>query len=86
MSVFLRLIKICILVASGLLGAAGGYAGQPEAANTQATLSKAAYALFSVVLVALIATFIGLSLIQSRIAPAHRLVSAKYRVAPHMVV
>ncbi|KAK3345800.1 hypothetical protein B0T25DRAFT_583107 [Lasiosphaeria hispida] len=70
---FLRLIKICILVAAGLLGAAGGYAGQPEFANTQSTLSKAAYSLFSVALVALIASFIGLSLNQRRIAPAHRL-------------
>ncbi|KAK4235352.1 hypothetical protein C8A03DRAFT_36807 [Achaetomium macrosporum] len=72
-NLFLRLIKILVLVAAGLLGAAGGYAGQPEFANTQSTLSKAAYVLFSVSLVALIASFIGLSRNQGRITPAHRI-------------
>jgi hypothetical protein len=79
---FLRLIKISVLVAAGLLGAAGGYAGKSEFANTQSTLSKAAYALFSVALVALIASFFGLFLNQSRITPAHRLVSNN-GAAPH---
>ena len=75
LGIFLRLIKICILVAAGLLGAAGGYAGQPEFANTQSTLSKAAYALFAVALVAILASFVGLFLNQSRITPTHRFVS-----------
>lgn len=75
MNSFLRLIKILILVAAGLLGAAGGYAGKPEFVNTQSTLSKAAYALFTIALVALSASFIGLYLNQIRVIPAHRLVS-----------
>ncbi|KAK0719103.1 hypothetical protein B0H67DRAFT_632981 [Lasiosphaeris hirsuta] len=70
---FLLTLKISLLAAAGLLGAAGGYAGQPESANLQSTLSKAAYALFSLVLAALIASFIGLSLNQRGINPAHRL-------------
>jgi hypothetical protein len=71
------LIKIEVLVAAGLLGAAGGYAGQPEHANTQSTLSRAAYILFSVALVLLIASFVVLFLNPSQITPAHRTVSGK---------
>ncbi|KAK0751624.1 hypothetical protein B0T18DRAFT_387719 [Schizothecium vesticola] len=70
---FLRLVKICVLVAAGLLGAAGGYAGNPEFANSQSTLSKAAYGLFSAAILALIASFIGMALNPRRITMAHRL-------------
>jgi len=73
---FLRSLKVCILVAAGLLGAAGGYAGQPQLANTQSTLSKAAYIIFSIVLVTLIASFVCLFFNQSQITPVHRHVSA----------
>ena len=81
LSIFLRSIKLCILAAAGLLGAAGGYAGQPEFANTQSTLSKAAYALFSVALVAILASFIGLFLNRSRITPTHKFVSKMHRIS-----
>jgi len=60
-SIFLRLLKVGVLLATGLLGAAGGYAGKPEDAEKQSTLSKAAYAIFVVVLVALIGTFVALA-------------------------
>ncbi|KAK0653046.1 hypothetical protein B0T16DRAFT_110467 [Cercophora newfieldiana] len=71
--IFLRSLKVGILVAAGLLGAAGGYAGQPENANTQTTLSKAAYAIFSIILAIIIASFVVLFLKQSQIKPTHRL-------------
>lgn len=60
-SIFLRLLKVGVLLATGLLGAAGGYAGKPEDAEKQSTLSKAAYAIFVLVLVALVGAFVALA-------------------------
>ncbi|KAK1751526.1 hypothetical protein QBC47DRAFT_82935 [Echria macrotheca] len=70
---FLRILKVMILISTGLLGAAGGDAGKPEKADEQATLSRAAYALFVIVLVALIASFVGLSLNLGQIRRANRI-------------
>ena len=74
-SIFLRLLKVGVLLATGLLGAAGGYAGKPEDAEKQSTLSKAAYAIFVVVLVALIGTFVALAGNLKSVARGRRYVS-----------
>ncbi|KAK3311054.1 uncharacterized protein B0T15DRAFT_60120 [Chaetomium strumarium] len=72
LNILLRLIKIGVLVAAGFLGTAGGYAGQPEHADAQSKLSRAAYTIFALALVVLIASFIRLFLNLSQITPAHR--------------
>lgn len=51
---FLKILRLIIIAAIGLLSAGGGFAGQSgRAANTQSVLTVVAYVLFAAVLLAL---------------------------------
>lgn len=71
----MKIIRLNILVAVGLLGTSGGFAGQPDKADTQKTLSIVAYIQFAALVVGLTAICLNMYW-KNKATETYRIVSA----------
>lgn len=76
----IKIVRLNILVAAGLLGASGGFAGQPDKVDTQKTLSIVAYIQFAALVVILTATCFNLYS-KNKVKNADRIVSVSLSIS-----
>jgi hypothetical protein len=82
----MRLCRIAVFIAIGLLGTSGGYAGDPSKASSAKSISKAGYFVFSVVLLVIILVMIYICSNVRMLGPRSVVVSDAFQMFRSLLV